>query len=113
MEAFLGSSILTFMVLTVVIAGGASILMGQAVANTWRPAWQLLPYSLLLQLFERFLAWSLLDADWESLGGQVASFAVILGFSFLSYRVTLTSKMVNQYPWIYERASPVAWRERH
>lgn len=112
MDEFLGNSLLTFAILTVIMFGGAAFLMGQAVARTWRPAWQLVPYSILMQQFERFLDWSLLDGDWEAVGGQLVSFGVIVGLAFLAYRLTLTNKMVNQYPWIYERAGPLGWRER-
>ncbi len=112
MEAILGGDLLSFIILTVILFGGAGFLMGQAVANTWRSPWQLLPYSALLTLFERFLAWSLLGSDFASPGGLISSMVVIFGMAYLAYRLTLTSKMVTQYPWIYERAGPLAWRER-
>lgn len=113
MDAIFGNSLLVFLVLTLVMFGGAGFMMGQAVANTWRPVWQVVPYGILLALFERFLAWSLLDADFGNLLGLAISALVIVGLAYLAWRLTLSHKMVTQYPWMYERAGPFAWRERH
>jgi len=112
MEEILGSSLIVFLILTVVIFGGAGFMMGQAIANTWRPSWQVVPYGLLLALFERFLAWSLLGEDFANVMGLVMSAVVIVGLAYFAWRLTLTHKMVSQYPWMYERAGPFAWRER-
>jgi hypothetical protein len=30
----------------------------------------------------------------------------------LSFRVARTTQMVTQYKWLYERVSPITWRER-
>ena len=40
MEAILGTSIGVFVGLTVIIAGGAAIMTGRALADGWKPAWQ-------------------------------------------------------------------------
>jgi len=111
MRDLIGSDLSVFIGLTCVLAGGAAFLMGQALARGWRPWWQVLAYSVLLLLFERFLAENLFDSTSPILGILV-SFAVILGFAWLGFLVTRAHKMVQQYPWLYERSSPVSWRDR-
>ncbi|WP_338019209.1 DUF6867 family protein [Azospirillum doebereinerae] len=29
-----------------------------------------------------------------------------------THRIAIARRMVNQYPWLYERNGPFAWRER-
>jgi hypothetical protein len=104
--------ILLFLFLTVIIFGGASFLMGQAIAETWRPVWQNFVYGALLVIAERFFAWALFKAPFFNIGAMVLNAAVIIGFAMLAYRLTLVRKMVSQYPWLYERSGLFAWRDR-
>ena len=90
----------------------ASFITGQGLANTWRPMWQIVPYSLLLGGADRFLSWSLFEGELFLLSGYVIDTLVLLLISLLAYRLTQARKMVVQYPWIYERTSPFSWREK-
>ena len=101
-----------FLGLTVVIIGGAGFLTGQALARGWRSMWQVLPYAGLLGLADRFLSYALFDLPLLSLGGYLAGTAVILVLSLTAYRTTQVAKMVSQYPWLYERVGPLAWRDK-
>ena len=47
MEQLLGTSWDVYLGVTVVLAGGIACLMGQAIARSWLPAWQVDSYSLL------------------------------------------------------------------
>ena len=111
MQDLIGSDWAVFVGVTVILAGGAGFQMGQALARGWRPWWQVVAYSVLLLLFERFLAENLFGSTIPILG-IVVSFAVILGLSWLGFLITRAHKMVQQYPWLYERTSPVSWRSR-
>ncbi|HSO42876.1 MAG TPA: hypothetical protein VLR47_08575, partial [Rhodospirillales bacterium] len=44
----LGTTLSVFLAVTGVVIGFAAYMTGQAIANTWRPAWQLVVYALLL-----------------------------------------------------------------
>lgn len=105
-------SVLVFVGVSVVLFGGAGFLMGQAIGETWRPWWQSLPYGLLLTLGCRFLTYALFGAELLSLGGYVASAAVVLAFALLAFRLAQARKMVSQYPWLYERDGPLGWRKK-
>ncbi|HUL06766.1 MAG TPA: hypothetical protein VLV76_10575, partial [Candidatus Acidoferrum sp.] len=54
-----GATWLQFGALTVIVFGFAAFMMGWALADTWRPAWQVFAYGLLLgvgnRLFQNFL----------------------------------------------------------
>jgi hypothetical protein len=109
MQDLTGSTVAVFIGVTVVMAGGAGFLMGQALARGWRPWWQVVLYSIMLLLFERFLAENLFGSTSPILG-IILSYVVILGLSWLGYLITRAHKMVQQYPWLYERTSPISWR---
>jgi hypothetical protein len=111
MQDLIGSTLGVFLGVTVVLAGGAGFLMGQALARGWRPWWQVVLYVFLLLLFERFLAENLFDSSSPILG-IVVSFVVIMALAWFGYLITRAHKMVQQYPWLYERTSPVSWRNR-
>lgn len=112
MDEILGSSLPVFIGLTVIIFGGCGLMMGQALARNWRSPVQVAPYSLLLALTNRFLAWSLFGSDAGSVAGFIADLVVILLFAYGGFYATRASKMVSQYPWLYERASPFTWRPK-
>ena len=46
--AALGTSHWVFVCATVILFGWAAFMTGQALAQTWRPLWHLVPYSLML-----------------------------------------------------------------
>src|SRR5258707_778082 len=51
----------SLVVLTIIMFGGGGFLMGQALAETWRPWWQVVPYGALLALGNNFLGFALFD----------------------------------------------------
>lgn len=104
--------VLVFLFVTVIIFGGASFMMGQAIAETWRPVWQNIVYGLLLVAAERFFAWALFKAPPINIPAILLNTVVIIGFALLAYRLTQVRKMVAQYPWIYERNGLFNWREK-
>ena len=92
--------------------GLAAFLMGQALAETWRPGWQNVGYGLLLALGNRFIDCALFGKEWLSLIHYVVDAIWIIVIALLAYRITLARKMVQQYPWLYERSGLLSWRQR-
>lgn len=99
-----------FLGITVVLFGFASLMTGQALAATWRPAFWVVVYVLLLGVADRFIVWSLFEGDLLSPTGYLIDTAALLLIGLGSYRFTRARKMVSQYPWLYERAGPFSWR---
>jgi len=112
MDALLGTSLPAFIGLTVCVMGFASFMTGQGLANTWRPMWQTVLYSVLLGFADRFLTWSLFEGELFHLSGYIIHTLVLLVICSVAYRLTLTHKMVTQYPWIYQRSGPFTWRRK-
>jgi len=107
----LGSGWLSFVILTVVLFGFGALMMGRALADTWRPAWSIVPYALLLGVGNRLFHNFFVGDDVLNLPSYVVQTAVLLGIAALAYRATRAYKMVTQYPWLYARAGPFRWRE--
>jgi hypothetical protein len=116
MIGLLGTSWPVFVGITLILLGFAAWMTGQAIANTWRPAWQIVPYGLLLGFADRFLTWGLFEPErievlWL-VSGYLIDTAVLMAYALVAYRLTKVRKMVSQYPWIYEQAGPFAWRDK-
>jgi hypothetical protein len=112
--------------LTIVMFGAGGFLMGQVVADTWRPWWLALPYAALLAVADQFLGFalfggpfivdSLVSKNSQPLGNAVSAyvveFVIIAAFALVAFRITRVRRMTTQYPWLYERAGLFAWREK-
>lgn len=112
MNEILGESIPVFIGLTVILVGGCGFMMGQAIANTWRPYWQVVPYSLLLSATNRFLAFALFEQELLAVVPYLSAGVVVLGLATLGFRLTQADLMVHQYPWLYERSGLLGWKDR-
>lgn len=111
-DAIFGPSWSAFIGLTCILFGGAGWMTGRALAETWRPLWHAAPYALLLGLGDRFLLFALAHGTLITPVGTIAHAILIWVAAAVSYRITQVGKMVDQYPWIYERAGLFGWRER-
>jgi len=112
LNAILGENIWVFFGLTVILVGGCAFLMGQAIATTWRSYWQILPYSLILGAANRFLAYGLFKEQLLAVIPYLVSIVVVWALASLGYRLTKVDQMIHQYPWLYERAGLLGWREK-
>jgi hypothetical protein len=108
----LGNDLGVFIGLTVILFGGAACLSGQALAQTWRPIWQTVPYTLMLTIGSRFLSFALFDGELLSITAYLIDWVVLLLLALLAFRVTQARRMVSQYPWLYERAGVFGWRAK-
>jgi hypothetical protein len=103
---------LVFLVLTVIIGGAGAFLSGRGLARSWKPFWRVFVYMALLAAAVRFFHYALFGATLLSPYYYLVTYAVLLAFASLGFRVTRTTQMVTQYRWLYERTSPISWRPR-
>ena len=101
-----------FVLVTIVLGGGAAALAGRAIAATWRPWWQVVAYMLVLALAVRFIHFSLFGGTLLSLHYYLADAAFCLIFGFLGFRATRRGQMVQHYRWLFEPSGAVRWRRR-
>jgi hypothetical protein len=101
-----------FVLVSVILGGGAAWLAGRAIAATWRPRWQIVFYSLVLGGAARFIHFALFDGTLLSLHYYTVDSAICLVSSFLGFRTARASQMVAQYPWINAPHGPLGWRRK-
>jgi len=108
----LGTTLPVFIGVTWVLAGFASYMTGQALANTWKPMWQVVVYCILLGFADRFLTFSLFGGELLSITGYIIDTLVLLAIGTFGYRFNQVRKMASQYPWLYERTGLISWRQK-
>jgi branched-chain amino acid transport system ATP-binding protein len=89
---------------------------GRALAESWRPAWQVGLYGLLLSGGARITALVLFARHLRGPLDEAIEFSllalVIAGISAVAFRLTLARNMARQYPWLYEPRGLFGWREK-
>ncbi|MCB9992870.1 MAG: hypothetical protein H6873_04345 [Hyphomicrobiaceae bacterium] len=106
------SSVWSFLFVTILLGGGAAWATGRMAALEWRPYPVLVVQLLLLGLGVRFVHHALFSGSMFSLQYYLVDTLILLVLGSLGFRYTRTSQMVRQYHWLYERVSPLSWRER-
>ena len=66
MSLFVEDNLSIFLIMTVIIGGGAAFLAGRALASKWRPFWMPVVYMLPLGLALRFFHYALFDGELSS-----------------------------------------------
>jgi len=101
-----------FVLVTIILGGGAAALSGRAIATTWRPWWQVVAYSFILGAAVRFIHFSLFGGTLLSIHYYLIDNAVCMAFGFLGFRAARASQMVTQYRWINEAKGLLRWRRK-
>ena len=105
-------SLLQIVLVTGLIGGGAAWLAGRAIASTWRPFGHVIGYMALLGAAVRFVHFALFEATLVSPASYAADTIYLLLLGALAWRITRAAQMATQYYWLYQRTSPLTWRER-
>lgn len=109
-----------FLLVTVVLGGGAAWVTGRAMAQTWGSWWQLVVYVVLLNAAVRFIHFSLFGGSfflplatfntaWHYF---LVDFAVLMVLAALGRQTMRARQMSSQYGFLYRRAGPLGWRRR-
>src|SRR6202167_338873 len=86
-----------FLLVTVILGGGAAALAGRAIATTWRPRWQIVAYMLILGGAVRFIHFALFGGTLLSVHYYAVDSAICLAFGFAGFQAARASQMVSQY----------------
>jgi ABC-type polysaccharide/polyol phosphate export permease len=103
---------IVFLVLTVILGGGAAFLSGRGLARSWKPFPRLFFYMAPLAAAVRFFHYALFDGELLSLYYYLVTYVLLAASGALGYRAMRTTQMVTQYRWLYERTGPLTWRDR-
>lgn len=101
-----------FVLVTIILGGGAAALAGRAGAATWRPWWQIALYMLILGAAVRFIHFALFDGTLLSLHYYAVDAAVCVAFGLIGFRAARAAQMVRQYRWINEASGLLRWRRK-
>ena len=112
MSEILGTEPIAFVGMTVILFGLAAAATGRALADSWKPAWQMVPAAVLLTVADRFLHYALFAAPLGSLSGLAVAAAVLGLIMAVAFFHACARKMVRQYPWLYEPNGPLGWRAK-
>ena len=106
------NSVGVFILVTLILGGGAATLAGRAIATTWRPWWQVIVYMLILGAAVRFIHFSLFGGTLLSLHYYLVDSAFCTAFGFLGFRAARVDQMLRQYGWLTEPNGLLRWRRR-
>jgi hypothetical protein len=105
-------SIGVFILVSVIMGGAAAWASGKSIAQTWRPAWQIIPYMLVLGLAVRFIHFALFEGHLIAPWFYIVDTIILLVCGAAGFRYKRTQQMTTQYRWLYEKTGPFSWRER-
>ncbi|MBL4907061.1 MAG: hypothetical protein JKX94_06380 [Sneathiella sp.] len=60
----------------------------------------------------RFFHFALFEGTLLSLQYYIVDTLVLMGIALVGHRLMMVGQMVTQYPWLYARNGPFAWREK-
>ncbi len=107
-----------YLILVVIMGGGAAFMAGRALASGWKPVSQLIAYMIPFTAAVRFLQYALFND--AKLGTPnltsgyyfITDFILLAAIAWLGYQMTRTNQMVRQYPWLYEKSGPFGWKAK-
>jgi hypothetical protein len=106
------SALWIFLLVTIVLGGGAAALAGRAIARTWRPIWQVMAYGFILGAAVRFIHFSVFGGTLLSVHYYLVDTAFCIAFGMLGFQASRAAQMVTQYRWLMEPAGLLRWRRR-
>lgn len=86
-----------FMLITVILAGGAAYLTGRAIASVWQGTMHVVTYMVLLAGATRFIHFALFHGTLVSLHYYLVDLAVLLIAAGLGFTITRRRQMARQY----------------
>ena len=101
-----------FVLVTVILGGGAAALSGRALAATWRTWGQVVAYSFILGAAVRFFHFALFGGTLLSAHYYLVDCAVCLAFGLLGFRAARAAQMVTQYRWLNVPDGLLRWRKK-
>ena len=112
MDFFVEQNPYIFLILTVLLGGGAAFMAGRNLAASWKSPWLLFAYMLIFTCGVRFLHFALFQNELFSLKYYISHGLIIQASAFFGYRLTMAKQMVEKYPFAFERTSLLGWRAK-
>lgn len=94
-----------FIFMTLILGGGAAWISGSAIAQTWRPLWQIPLYMLMLAAAVRFCHYALFGEKLLSLRSYVTDFVTLMVLATAGFWLSRRAQMERQYGWSRSKPS--------
>jgi len=101
-----------FVLVSVVLGGGAAALTGRAIALTWRPRWHIIAAMIPLGGAVRFIHYALFGGTLTSLHYYLVDTTICIAFAAIGFRAARASQLVSQYRWLYQPDGWLRWRRK-
>jgi drug/metabolite transporter (DMT)-like permease len=98
-NTFYDASPWVFLLCTIVLGGAAAFVTGKAIAETWRPFWQVIAYLMCLGLVVRFIQFALFQERLLSARNYLVDIAVLIACGVVGYLIARRRQMATQYGW--------------
>jgi len=99
-----------FLIVSLLLGGGAAMLTGRALALAWRPAWVGLLWMLPLAAAVRFVHFVLFQSELFSPGPYAVDLLVLWAAVWFGHRLTRAGQMTDRYPWAIAPVGRLSWR---
>lgn len=99
-----------FIIVTLVLGGGAAYMTGRAVASGWEPLIRAIIWMVPLSAAVRFIHFAMFQGTLLSLQFYAVDLIVLTLFAVLGFRLTRRRQMVRGYGWAMEASGPFSWR---
>jgi hypothetical protein len=107
-----GNGLWVFILVTCLLGGAGAYLSGRAIAQTWRPYWQVPLYMVGIAAGVRFIHHALFAGPLLSAPSLAVDYIVAVVAASIGYRIVRAAQMGSQYGWLFERAGPFGWRRK-
>jgi hypothetical protein len=111
-QTVMGTSLGDFLLVSLVLGGGAAWLTGKAVARAWGPLFHLALYCVLLAAAVRFCHFALFGDELFAPVTSVAEVLFLAAVAALGFRSVRKRQMSVQYGWMFVPAGPLSWRRQ-
>ena len=88
-----------FLLCTVILGGASAFVTGKAIAETWRPFWQVVGYGLVLGLVVRFIQFALFAERLVSWRNYLVDITILLVCGVAGYMLARRRQLNTQYGW--------------
>lgn len=96
-----------FLLVTLTMGGTAAFVTGKAIAQTWRPAWQIPVYMVGLAGAVRFIQYALFEQPFVAPANLIIDALVLLVLGVAGYRAMRARQLPQQYPWLFGAVTSV------
>jgi hypothetical protein len=101
-----------FIIVTILLGGGAAYMTGRAVAHSWEPVTRAVAWMVLLTAAVRFIHFALFHGTLLSVHYYLADFIILAAAAVLGHRITRFRQMTRRYAWAIEPAGMLSWKLR-